>query len=120
LKRFVLTISRVGSRKDWKIMSMLFCESAEGKPLEDSNLKGLHLDISLELLALQSECEFGDNQRHGKVVLLDARNTYETRIGKFLLPKGVQTLEPNIRQYSDLPAWIDRHADELRGNHILM
>lgn len=91
-----------------------------GKSLEDSNLDGLDLDTSLEPLALQSECEFGDDQHNGKVVLLDARNTYETRIGKFLPPKGIQTLEPNIRQYSDLPAWIDTHADELRGNHILM
>lgn len=95
-------------------------QTTGGKSLEDSNLDGLDLDTSLEPLAFQSECEFGDDQHHGKVVLLDARNTYETRIGKFLPPKGVQTLEPNIRQYSDLPAWIDRHADDLRGNHILM
>lgn len=95
-------------------------QTTGGKSLEDSNLDGLDLDTSLEPLALQSECEFGDDQHNGKVVLLDARNTYETRIGKFLPPKGIQTLEPNIRQYSDLPAWIDTHADELRGNHILM
>lgn len=54
-----------------------------------------------------------------KIVLLDARNLYETRIGKFHSP-DVETLDPKIRQYSDLPSWIDSNSDHLRGNSILM
>ncbi|KAL2924866.1 Rhodanese-like domain-containing protein 6 [Bienertia sinuspersici] len=54
-----------------------------------------------------------------KLVLLDARNLYETRIGKFESPE-VETLDPATRQYSDLPAWIDSNAEKLRGNCVLM
>lgn len=53
------------------------------------------------------------------LVLLDARNLYETRIGKFDVP-NVPTLDPCVRQYSDLPSWIDDNADELRGKNVLM
>ncbi|GMH10417.1 hypothetical protein Nepgr_012258 [Nepenthes gracilis] len=54
-----------------------------------------------------------------KLVLLDARNLYETRIGKFEAP-NVQTLDPSIRQYSDLPTWINENVEQLRGNCVLM
>uniref|UniRef100_A0A0D9Y0F3 Rhodanese domain-containing protein n=1 Tax=Leersia perrieri TaxID=77586 RepID=A0A0D9Y0F3_9ORYZ len=53
------------------------------------------------------------------VVVLDARNVYETRIGKFHVP-NVETLDPEIRQYSDLPLWIDEHEEKLRGKSIMM
>ena len=54
-----------------------------------------------------------------EVVVLDARNVYETRIGKFNVPNA-KTLDPEIRQYSDLPSWIDEHAEQLCGKSILM
>ncbi|CAL4898649.1 unnamed protein product [Urochloa decumbens] len=54
-----------------------------------------------------------------EVVVVDARNVYETRIGKFNAP-NVETLDPEIRQYSDLPSWIDEHTEKLRGKSILM
>lgn len=54
-----------------------------------------------------------------KLVLLDARNLYETRIGKFRTP-SVETLDPEIRQFSDLPTWIDNNAQQLQGKHVLM
>ncbi|KAL8170783.1 hypothetical protein V2J09_022587 [Rumex salicifolius] len=54
-----------------------------------------------------------------KVFLLDARNLYETRIGKFET-QNVETLDPGIRQYSDLPTWIDDNTEKLRGSHVLM
>ncbi|KAL6531439.1 Rhodanese-like domain-containing protein 6 [Orobanche minor] len=54
-----------------------------------------------------------------KLILLDARNLYETRIGKFETA-DVKTLDPEIRQYSDLPSWIDNNSEKLRGNNILM
>ncbi|EXB60958.1 hypothetical protein L484_007274 [Morus notabilis] len=54
-----------------------------------------------------------------QLVLLDARNLYETRIGKFDAP-NVKTLDSGIRQYSDLPLWIDHNSENLRGKHVLM
>ncbi|KAL9318720.1 hypothetical protein ACSQ67_015237 [Phaseolus vulgaris] len=53
------------------------------------------------------------------LVLLDARNLYETRIGKFHVP-NVETLDPEVRQYSDLSSWIDDNGDRLKGKNILM
>ncbi|XP_050273722.1 rhodanese-like domain-containing protein 6 [Quercus robur] len=53
------------------------------------------------------------------LVLLDARNLYETRIGKFHVP-NVETLDPGIRQYSDLPSWIDDKSEQLKGKRVLM
>lgn len=60
-----------------------------------------------------------DSLLKNQVVLLDARNVYETRIGKFQTPNA-KTLDPEIRQYSDLPLWIDEHSEQLRGKSILM
>ncbi|KAJ4773127.1 rhodanese-like domain protein [Rhynchospora pubera] len=54
-----------------------------------------------------------------EIVLLDARNVYETRIGKFQVP-NVETLDPETRQYSDLPSWIDNHSNQLEGKSIFM
>ncbi|KAG8048973.1 hypothetical protein GUJ93_ZPchr0009g2034 [Zizania palustris] len=65
--------------------------------------------------ALDSEAPVKTNE----VVVLDARNVYETRIGKFHVP-NVETLDPEIRQYSDLPLWIDEHAEKLCGKSIMM
>ncbi|XP_031397094.1 rhodanese-like domain-containing protein 6 isoform X4 [Punica granatum] len=62
--------------------------------------------------------EESGNDNEG-LVLLDARNLYETRIGKFQSP-DVETLDPEIRQYSDLHSWIDDNADRLQGKNILM
>lgn len=56
---------------------------------------------------------------NGGLVLLDARNLYETRIGKFNAP-NVETLDPGIRQYSDLPSWIDDNSEQLKGKRVLM
>ncbi|KAF5463304.1 hypothetical protein F2P56_019226 [Juglans regia] len=53
------------------------------------------------------------------LVLLDARNLYETRIGKFHAP-NVETLDPGIRQYSDLSSWIDDNSEQLKGKCVLM
>ncbi|XP_023759821.1 rhodanese-like domain-containing protein 6 [Lactuca sativa] len=53
------------------------------------------------------------------LVLLDARNLYETRIGKFSSP-NFETLDPKIRQYSDLSNWVDDNSEKIRGKQILM
>ena len=51
-------------------------------------------------------------------VLLDVRNVYEHRIGRFEVP-GITTLLPDVRQFADLPAWIDAHLPELQGRPVL-
>eukprot|EP00850_Spirogloea_muscicola_P019029 SM000182S03919 [mRNA] locus=s182:57282:60712:+ [translate_table: standard] len=57
------------------------------------------------------------------VILLDARNAYESCIGRFTPPPGAaapRVLVPAIRQFSELPAWIDANAHQLRGKLIVM
>ncbi|RYQ89895.1 hypothetical protein Ahy_B09g096283 isoform D [Arachis hypogaea] len=67
-----------------------------------------------------SACYFLDQKSQGNgLVLLDARNLYETRIGKFHAP-NVETLDPQVRQYSDLSSWIDDNSEQLKGKHVLM
>ncbi|KXZ48398.1 hypothetical protein GPECTOR_28g805 [Gonium pectorale] len=56
----------------------------------------------------------------GPVVLLDARNVYETRIGHFDAGPTVPTLDPRTRAFSDLPAWLDEHEEALRNRTVLM
>jgi predicted sulfurtransferase len=55
------------------------------------------------------------------VALIDARNVYETAIGRFEAP-GVQMLDPRTRQFSDFPAaaaaWAE--ASALQNKRLLM
>lgn len=76
-------------------------------------------EILLVLCHLSGKLSDEGSANAGGVVLLDARNLYETRIGKFEAP-GVETLDPEIRQYSDLHDWIDSNSDRLGGKKILM
>ncbi|KAK4424518.1 Rhodanese-like domain-containing protein 6, partial [Sesamum alatum] len=82
---------------------------------------GRHLSAAEFHSVLQNagKCEEKSAGSDKKLILLDARNLYETRIGKFDAP-DVKTLDPEIRQYSDLPSWIDNNSEQLRGNNILM
>ncbi|TYI46903.1 hypothetical protein E1A91_D13G136100v1 [Gossypium mustelinum] len=90
-------------------------------PPEVSNA-GRHLSAAEFHSVLQSARQLmknGSPTDDKQLVLLDARNLYETRIGKFHAP-SVETLDPGIRQYSDLPSWIDDNSELLRGKHVLM
>ncbi|XP_042487573.1 rhodanese-like domain-containing protein 6 isoform X2 [Macadamia integrifolia] len=81
---------------------------------------GKHLSaVGFHSVLQSGVLENEDSTQNRKLILLDARNLYETRIGKFQTP-NVQTLDPEIRQYSDLPAWIDNHSEQLQGNCVLM
>ncbi|PON69636.1 Serine hydrolase FSH [Parasponia andersonii] len=91
------------------------------KPPEISDA-GKHLSALEFHSLLQNAGQSLDNEsptQNKQLVLLDARNVYETRIGKFHAP-NVETLDPGIRQYSDLPLWIDDNSDCLRGKCVLM
>ncbi|KAL1341394.1 hypothetical protein HN51_027865 [Arachis hypogaea] len=77
---------------------------------------GRHLSAS----EFHSSLQNADQKSQGNgLVLLDARNLYETRIGKFHAP-NVETLDPQVRQYSDLSSWIDDNSEQLKGKHVLM
>ncbi|XP_057732088.1 rhodanese-like domain-containing protein 6 isoform X2 [Arachis stenosperma] len=77
---------------------------------------GRHLSAS----EFHSSLQNSDQKSQGNgLVLLDARNLYETRIGKFHAP-NVETLDPQVRQYSDLSSWIDDNSEQLKGKHVLM
>jgi UPF0176 protein len=53
------------------------------------------------------------------VVLLDARNVYESAIGRFTAD-NCEVLLPSTRQFSDLPKWIDSHLEQLAGRRVMM
>ncbi|XP_058075899.1 rhodanese-like domain-containing protein 6 isoform X2 [Magnolia sinica] len=80
---------------------------------------GKHLSANEFHSVLQNAGNALDSTQDKRLVLLDARNVYETRIGKFHTPNA-ETLDPKIRQYSDLPAWIDNHSKQLQGSCVLM
>ncbi|GLT88434.1 hypothetical protein SLE2022_064610 [Rubroshorea leprosula] len=81
---------------------------------------GRHLSAAEFHSVLRSAGQIGgDGIDDKQLVLLDARNLYETRIGKFHVPH-VEMLDPGIRQYSDLPSWIDDNAEQLKGKNVLM
>ncbi|KAL9234902.1 hypothetical protein vseg_009717 [Gypsophila vaccaria] len=97
------------------------CANSTAKPPSIS-CAGRHLSAVDFHSVLQSSGEVLKDEapvNFNKVVLVDARNLYETRIGKFESP-NVETLDPATRQYSDLPSWIDSNAEKLRGNCVLM
>ncbi|MED6128349.1 Rhodanese-like domain-containing protein 6 [Stylosanthes scabra] len=77
---------------------------------------GRHLSASEFHSSLQNSAQ--KTPRDG-LLLLDARNLYETRIGKFHAP-NIETLDPQVRQYSDLSSWIDENSEKLKGKHVLM
>ncbi|CAH9087558.1 unnamed protein product [Cuscuta europaea] len=87
------------------------------KSLDVSNA-GAHLS-AVEFHSVLCDAGNPKEKRKNRTLLLDARNLYETRIGKFSTP-NVETLDPEIRQYSDLPSWIDNNAEKLKGKNILM
>lgn len=88
----------------------------------DISFAGRHLSALEFHSVLQSAGKLldeGSPASRERLVLLDARNLYETRIGKFHTP-GVETLDPQIRQYSELHDWIDDNSEHLQGKRILM
>lgn len=72
-----------------------------------------------EFHAMLDEVATGEGGATPPLVLLDARNIYETRVGHFKVP-GAPTLDPRTRQLSDLPGWLDQRLEELRGKRVLM
>ena len=69
--------------------------------------------------AFHAMLEAGAEDDTRPLLLLDARNGYESAIGRFEAP-AVRTLLPPTRQFSELPAWLHAHASELRCKRVLM
>ncbi|GAQ88930.1 hypothetical protein KFL_004700120 [Klebsormidium nitens] len=88
-----------------------------------SAVAGTHLsptDFHQHLLAAATRQAEDVGRPSGGVVVLDARNVYETRIGRFQQLPGVEFCDPRIRQFSDLPAWLDANEDRLLNKHVYM
>ena len=49
------------------------------------------------------------------LVILDARNNYESRVGTFK-----NSLTPNIKNFRDLPAYVDEHLETFKDKQVLM
>ncbi|EFN56380.1 hypothetical protein CHLNCDRAFT_57621 [Chlorella variabilis] len=54
-----------------------------------------------------------------ETVLIDTRNFYETQVGRFEVP-GVALLDPQVRCFSDTPAWLDANQHRLANRRIMM
>lgn len=57
------------------------------------------------------------------VVMIDARNLYETRIGRFRVETAngtLQPMDPESRQFSDFARYVDDHVEVLNGRRVLM
>lgn len=123
-----------GSHIDWKFgaaqASQLF-DSLSVRAVDEVVSLGVPSEMAPLAKAGKhvSPCEFHETLREASaasaspstsgVVLLDARNVYESRIGHFQAA-GVPTLLPPTRQFTDLPAFLDAHLDQLRGRTVLM
>ncbi|PSC70407.1 rhodanese-like domain-containing 6 isoform X1 [Micractinium conductrix] len=73
-----------------------------------------------EFHALLAAAAADAGQPGGKApVLIDARNLYETAIGRFKAP-AVEPMDPRVRCFSDTPQWLEANQHRLAGRPILM
>lgn len=67
---------------------------------------------------LQALAEIGDD-REGDVVLLDVRNVYESRIGRFECA-GVRTIAPDLRHFAQFPTYVDNNTEAFKDKKVMM
>jgi UPF0176 protein len=72
--------------------------------LDPNEVTGIHLKPKEFLQAMQEP----------GVVILDARNDYESALGKF---KGA--IAPDVRNFRDLPEWVEKNMAEMKDKKIL-
>lgn len=58
--------------------------------------------------------EFYEAMQDPNAVILDARNDYESELGRFR-----NAICPEVEHFRDFPAWIRKHRNELEGKRIL-
>jgi len=54
-------------------------------------------------------------QKNPNLVLLDARNAYESRIGTF-----VGAVTPSIKTFRELPTYLDTHKEQFKNKEVIM
>jgi len=65
--------------------------------------------------------EWTERSSRADTVMIDVRNANETAIGRFKPPTGgALLLDPRMRRSTEFPQWLDEHADEIRGKHVMM
>lgn len=53
-------------------------------------------------------------------VVIDTRNDFEVEVGTFVAESGEAALDPGTTSFSEFPAFVERHAEALRGKRIAM
>ncbi|MCL1631781.1 rhodanese-related sulfurtransferase [Sporolactobacillus sp. CPB3-1] len=91
--------------------------------------KKMHVRPRKEIVALKLDRDIDPHELTGKhlkpidfyhemqnedVLLIDARNDYETQIGHFR-----NAVLPDIRNFRDLPEWIDEHLSQYKDKKVL-
>ena len=101
-------------------------DPAEGHPFQKLSIKARKEIVTLGLPAHEevdptaitgthlSPKEFYQAMQDPGTVLLDARNHYETQLGRFRLATC-----PGVEHFRDLPQWIRQHRTLLQGKRIL-
>lgn len=79
---------------------------------------GVHLTPEEFHDALEREIA-GQTTSGKEAVLIDVRNIYETRIGKFDV-SSVSTMDPLSRTFSDFAVYIDAHKEQLADKTVYM
>jgi UPF0176 protein len=81
----------------------------------------LNADVTLSTLLTASHKEgklppakFHDMLQRDDVLVLDTRNYYESRIGKF-----EKAITPATRKFARFPAWVERNREALNGKVVL-
>jgi predicted sulfurtransferase len=65
--------------------------------------------------------EWTELSKRPNTIMIDVRNANETAIGRFQPPSGgAVLLDPRMRRSTEFPQWLDDHADEIRGKHVMM
>ena len=122
-----------GVEIDFKLGGIDPCREGAGQ-----RMTGLSVKATKEVVSLGADIpataapgrhvdpeEFDSLLREGassdSVVLLDARNRYETAIGHFSAP-GVDRIDPDTRQFSDFSKFLERKdaQEKMRGKKVLM
>jgi hypothetical protein len=67
---------------------------------------------------------YNEEKIKNDLVLIDVRNYYETRIGRFELKKDdanvLSVIDPKTRQFSDFAKYVDANVDNFLGKKVLM
>lgn len=74
------------------------------KDIDPHKLTGKHLKPK----------DFYETMQDEDVLLIDARNDYETQIGHFR-----NAILPNIRNFRDLPGWIEKNLSDFKEKKVL-